>query len=173
MANVNDEKSNTIFFCINCSGVAGNLGSAQRQIAGPSNFESLLTSYPSACRQQFPLSSLAHVRPVPASVSFPCGLFQLMLVAAKYGDFAKSVNDFFSRDFPSGVVKLEAHSHSRSLLGARLGKSETFSDEFKVSAARDLATGTIAAEVKNTTVFPLNQARTGIRIALVSLMDCV
>lgn len=71
------------------------------------------------------------------------------------------MSDFFSKDFPSGLVKLEARSQSRSLLVARPGKTDTFSDEFKVSAARDLATGTIAAEVKNTTVFPLNKTRAG------------
>lgn len=78
----------------------------------------------------------------------------------KYGEFAKSTNDFFTKDFPSGVVKVEARTLARSLLGSRVGK-DTFSDEFKVTATRDLATGAISAEAKNTTTFPLGKSKAG------------
>lgn len=80
---------------------------------------------------------------------------------SKYGDFAKSTNDFFSRDFPSGVVKLVASTQSRSLLATQPGRRDIFSDEFKVTATRDLATGAVAAEVKNVTSFPLRDIKTG------------
>lgn len=79
----------------------------------------------------------------------------------KYGDFAKCTNDFFSRDFPSGVVKLVASTQSRSLFASQPGRRDIFSDEFKVTAARDLATGAITAEVKNVTLFPLGDTKTG------------
>ncbi|PJF19323.1 hypothetical protein PSACC_00830 [Paramicrosporidium saccamoebae] len=69
------------------------------------------------------------------------------MAIAKYSDFARTTTDFFTKDFPSGVVKVEARTQSRSLLASRSsGKWETFSDEFKVTASRDLATGAIAAD---------------------------
>lgn len=68
----------------------------------------------------------------------------------KYGDFGRCVSDFFSRDFPSGQVKVEARTSSKSLFSGA-----SFSDEFKVIAARDLSSGAITAEVKNTSIFPL------------------
>jgi hypothetical protein len=84
------------------------------------------------------------------------------MAVAKYSDFARTTTDFFTKDFPSGVVKVEARTQSRSLLASRSsGKWETFSDEFKVTAARDLATGAIAADVKNTTLFPIAGTKTG------------
>jgi hypothetical protein len=79
----------------------------------------------------------------------------------KYGDFARPVSDFFSKDFPSGVVKAEARTLSRNLLAGRGGKPEVFSDEFKVTATRDLTTGAVSAEVKNTSTFPLYKTKTG------------
>lgn len=60
------------------------------------------------------------------------------------------MSDFFSRDFPSGQVKVEARTSSKSLLSGA-----SFSDEFKVTAIRDLGTGAITTEVKNTSAFPL------------------
>lgn len=84
----------------------------------------------------------------------------------KYGDFARCTTDFFTKDFPTGSVKVEARTQSRSLLATRPGgKWETFSDEFKVSAARDLATGAISAEVKNTTCLPIANTKSGIKLA--------
>jgi hypothetical protein len=76
---------------------------------------------------------------------------------AKYSDFGRCVSDFFSRDFPSGQVKVEARTFANK--GLLAGKGATsFTDEFKVTATRDLATGTITTEVKNTTAFPLLQS---------------
>lgn len=67
------------------------------------------------------------------------------------------MSDFFSRDFPSGIVKVEARTVSPSLLGTR----STFSDEFKATAIRDLSTGAVTTEVKNTVSFPILQSKMG------------
>jgi len=82
------------------------------------------------------------------------------LKTTKYSDFSKNANDFFSKEFPSGQIKVEARTLSKNLFIVPAGrpgalKSETFSDEFKITAVRDLTTGTIAAEVKNTSNFAL------------------
>lgn len=46
--------------------------------------------------------------------------------ASKYGDFGKQASDFFSKDFPSGLVKFEAKTLPRGVFFRKSG--ETFSD---------------------------------------------
>lgn len=93
-----------------------------------------------------------------------------MFLAAKYTDFAKCTTDFFSKDFPSGQIKVEARTSPRSLFaGAAKGAHpESFCDvlqiviynfvpgqEFKVVSCRDVETGAISAEVKSTSTFSI------------------
>lgn len=86
-----------------------------------------------------------------------------MPLLVKYGDFSRNVNDFFGKEFPFGFIKVEARTFSRNPFISRPvgGMKETFSDEFKVVAVRNLDNGAIAAEVKNTTSIPLPKLSTG------------
>jgi len=72
----------------------------------------------------------------------------------KFTDFSRSSNDFFNREFPTNQIKLETRTSSKGLLLTG-GRAQTFTDEFKVSAVRDLKSGGISAEVKNTSSFAL------------------
>lgn len=67
-------------------------------------------------------------------------------------------NDFFTKDFPTGEVRLEAKTLSRNLfalkpIGIQQGGKDTFSDEFKMIASRDNSTGSVTATVTNTSTF--------------------
>lgn len=78
---------------------------------------------------------------------------------AKYCDFNRNVNDFFTKDFPTGLIKIEARSLGRLRVGAK--PSDSFTDEFKLIASRDLQTGAIGTEVKNTSSFTIVKNRLG------------
>lgn len=80
---------------------------------------------------------------------------------AKFTDFSRSANDFFNREFPSNQIKIESRTSSKGLL-LTAGRAQTFTDEFKVTAVRDLTTGAINAEVKNTSNFAILKDKLGI-----------
>lgn len=49
----------------------------------------------------------------------------------KYNEFSKTINEFFSKEFPSGIIKLEAKSAAKGILSSSLGKTlgpDTFTD---------------------------------------------
>ena len=73
------------------------------------------------------------------------------------------MNDFFTKEFPSGSVKVEARTLSRSAFATRAGAccKDAFCDEFKVTAIRDLVSGAVSAEVKNTTSLPVPAIKLG------------
>lgn len=75
--------------------------------------------------------------------------------AKKYCEFSKPADDFFSKDFPAGVVKFEAKSLSRAAFFPSAFPKDTFSDEFKLTAVKDISTGSISAEIKNTSYLQL------------------
>ena len=58
-------------------------------------------------------------------------------------------------------MKIEARTLARNPFARVGGKGDTFSDEFKITALRDMSTGTVSAEVKNTTVFPICKTSMG------------
>lgn len=110
--------------------------------------------------------SLLPVQSVPIAPKFVAllipsvhSLSSIIHIIGKYGDFGRCVNDFFSKDFPTGLVKVETITSAKNLLGTR--PMVAFTDEFKVSAARDMTTGLISTEVKSTTFFPILKTKMG------------
>lgn len=83
---------------------------------------------------------------------------------AKFTDFSRTTNDFFNREFPSNQIKLESRTSSKGLL-LSAGRAQTFTDEFKVITVKDLTSGGLAAEVKNTSSFALIKDRVGIPLS--------
>lgn len=80
---------------------------------------------------------------------------------AKFTDFSRPASDFFTREFPVNQIKLEAKTSSKGLLLSSAGRAQTFTDEFKVQTVRDLTTGAMTAEAKNTSNFALLKDRIG------------
>ena len=48
--------------------------------------------------------------------------------AKKYNEFSKPADDFFSKDFPAGVIKFEAKTLSKSAFFPSSLPKDTFSD---------------------------------------------
>ncbi len=78
------------------------------------------------------------------------------------------MSDFFTTAFPSDTIKVEARTLARKSLlapppaaGSCNGgtRCDTFTDEFKATVCRDLASGAMSTEVKSTSNFAICKSR--------------
>lgn len=87
------------------------------------------------------------------------------MILVNFALFTKCFNEFFQKEFPSDVLKVTALTKAASAnrfsikspgTGSTGGSgSQSFTDEFKVSATRDLSSAQLNTEIKSTTNFAL------------------